>query len=284
MRISELYQEPKGGTFTHDDATYDLNALLRVTDDSEIHDIPLDELEWVFDYDNPGAEYDRVESADLNAPIIVTWWRDDDDGDHKLVVLDGLHRIAKASENGLEYVKGIYVDAPELERCRLNEGLVDDAIQHFGVTNDPRECGYLMPNGEMLDLSGKHWMVGGDYRRVDGRNVIKRGSDYQAGLRHVDHRDLDELSEKGGTEGMLEFMQKTGAIRVMPPYGFNLAVYPTKKQIAMMCVMAQFYGEEQIYLESFDEAGYVDANMSFTDLNPAKVMSFLAKANLARIA
>jgi hypothetical protein len=162
----------------------------------------------------------------------------------------------------------------------LFEDLSADAVEHFGITDNPRECGYLLADGRMLDLSGRHWMLDGDYRRVDGKNVPKRGPDYQRDLRHVDHRDLDHLSAEGGTEGMFEFMKSTGAIRVMPPVGFNILVPPTRKQIAMMCVMAKFFDEE-VYLEVFDDDGQVTANESFNGLTPIQVVRFLQKAGLA---
>jgi hypothetical protein len=170
-----------------------------------------------------------------------------------------------------------------MRSSELFESLADQAAEHFGITNNPRECGYLLGDGRMLDLSGRHQMLGSDYRRVDGRNVTKRGPDYQNGLRLTDHRDLDELSQKGGTEGMFEFMNETGAIRVMPPIGFCIMTPPTRRQIAMMCSMAKFFDDE-IYLECYDDEGYTSHHMSYTDLNPAKVVAFLAKAGLARIA
>ena len=157
------------------------------------------------------------------------------------------------------------------------ESLADDAAEHFGVTNNPRECGYLLPDGRMLDLSGKHWLVGSDYRRVDGRNVLKRGDrDYQSDVRQVDHRDLDHLSQESGGSGMLKFMRDSGAIRVMPPIGFNFITPPTRKQIAMMCTMAKYFDPE-VYLEVYDADGYSTGAEHFTDLTPLNIMRFIEK-------
>ncbi len=76
----------------------------------------------------------------------------------------------------------------------LETGVIDQAIDLFGLTDDPREAGYILPDGRMLDFSGKN--QGG-----------------QPGVRALDHRDVNAIMSAGGTEGMNEFMRSTGAIR-----------------------------------------------------------------------
>lgn len=34
--------------------------------------------------------------------------------------------------------------------------LTDALIRFFGITNNPKECGYILPDGRMLDFSGRH--------------------------------------------------------------------------------------------------------------------------------
>ena len=116
MRIFELYQEPKGGSFTHNGKDYDLNKLLRLSDDLDEDAIPVDQLDWVLDHDDPENEPERIKKADLTAPILVTWWFNDE-GHSQLVVLDGLHRVAKASEEGVDMLPGHYIDADMLAKC-----------------------------------------------------------------------------------------------------------------------------------------------------------------------
>ncbi len=113
MRLYELYQEPEGSEFTHDGRDYDLNALLLVTGHFETHDIPIDQVVWVLEFDEPDPK--RVAKADTQKPILVTWWEDEDG--HRLVVLDGLHRIARAQQDGDEFIRGRYVDADDLAPC-----------------------------------------------------------------------------------------------------------------------------------------------------------------------
>jgi hypothetical protein len=79
------------------------------------------------------------------------------------------------------------------------------AIQHFGTTENPYECGFILSDGTMLDLSGKN----------DGG---------QGGVRARDHREVSHLvfeagyprrkqDEGSGTPAMLLFMRETRAIR-----------------------------------------------------------------------
>ena len=35
-----------------------------------------------------------------------------------------------------------------------NQDYIDKAVEIFGITEDPHECGYILPDGEMLDFSG----------------------------------------------------------------------------------------------------------------------------------
>lgn len=69
------------------------------------------------------------------------------------------------------------------------------ALAVFGTTDDPREAGYILPDGTMLDFSGK--TEGGP-----------------AGTRSYDHRDIGRAIGDGGTDGMLMFMSEANAARV----------------------------------------------------------------------
>lgn len=53
---------------------------------------------------------------------------------------------------------------------------------HFGRTQNPREAGYLLPDGGMLDLSGRHY----------GTKPRPGERDFYANQRAVDHRDYPE--------------------------------------------------------------------------------------------
>lgn len=74
--------------------------------------------------------------------------------------------------------------------------LNNKAITHFGTTSNFLECGYITPDGSMLDFSGKKF--GGN-----------------GGHRDMDHREISDIYEVEieGTEAMIDFMNK-GNIRV----------------------------------------------------------------------
>ena len=72
-------------------------------------------------------------------------------------------------------------------------------IEEFGATEDPREAGYILEDGQMLDFSG-----------------VREGG--MPGMRSFDHREVGRAFEdsdfEGGTEGMIQFMSATGATRI----------------------------------------------------------------------
>lgn len=96
------------------------------------------------------------------------------------------------------------------------DALIDRAIDVFGLTDNPNEAGYILDSGELLDFSGK---------REGGT----------AGTRALDHRDIGRIiiGDHGGTEGMVWFMYKTGAIRMSlidRDLHLDFAQPPTRKQ------------------------------------------------------
>ena len=76
--------------------------------------------------------------------------------------------------------------------------------RHFGTTSDPRVCGYILPNGKMLDFSGAHW--------TDDHKAP------QPGHRKVDHRDIREVLDRSYDDNFsyVQEMMESGAIRTMP--------------------------------------------------------------------
>lgn len=97
MLLCELYQEEKDSSFTHDGKEYNLNKILRATEDSEIDTKDVDDLKWLLD--DELADKDRVARADLSVPILITRWKD------KWVTVDGFHRLTKAVKQGKKTLK-----------------------------------------------------------------------------------------------------------------------------------------------------------------------------------
>jgi hypothetical protein len=99
------------------------------------------------------------------------------------------------------------------------------AVKHFGVTEDPRECGYLLPDGTMLDLSFSQ----------------------APGTRGKDHREVAGFipSDESGTESMRKFIGM-GVIRVMPhsTLGLDISVEPTAQQYQRISQIVDSLGVE----------------------------------------
>lgn len=160
---------------------------------------------------------------------------------------------------------------------RTSNALAEAAAVMFGVTPDARECGYVLPDGRMLDLSGRHDHPG--YVRDGDGFVPRRGPDHFAGRRVIDHRELGGLVPGGGTAGMMRFMRESGAVRVHPLQGFSLAVPPTTRQVAVMChVAGRMPG--MAHVEVYDDEANVVASEAFASLTPRAALGFLARAGL----
>jgi len=104
------------------------------------------------------------------------------------------------------------------------------------LTNDYREAGYILPDGRMLDFSGK-----------------KEGG--QFGYRSYDHRDIWQVTGEGGTDGMHEFMRVTGSIRFGGHVGsivMDLMYPPTPEQL--QTILRASRGIEGFLLDVFDPA------------------------------
>lgn len=153
------------------------------------------------------------------------------------------------------------------------------AKQHFGVTDDLRETGYILSDGTFLDLSGRHEAIG--YVRKGDRFVAKRGDDYLARQRSVDHRQLpatitDKLGKDSGSESMLAFMEKTGVLRVMPGVGFGVTNMPTVESIiAFMNGWKQAYKTDSVVVDILHTEGYTEDTQDITEPSVDKIVEFL---------
>ena len=119
---------------------------------------------------------------------------------------------------------------PEKEDIRFSmsadtKALFDKAKEFFGTTRDIREAGYVLPDGSLLDFSGRH--------------MLDEGSDdsFLRGSRTTDHREVEALAyEKDGNTptgidtDMPDFIRR-GAVRIDDNAGsINLANKPTREQ------------------------------------------------------
>ena len=155
----------------------------------------------------------------------------------------------------------------KLNSIGINESVADNNIfelakERFGVTNDIRECGYILPDGSMLDFSGRH-MITGD-----------TDSSHLKGRRSVDHREISDLNwdkdlktRTNSNINMSDFIKK-GAIRIHCSNTWstiNLFVKPTKEQINPLLRLIQ-YSKGNVTVEigdgnnSYEYAEWDEAN------------------------
>lgn len=101
-----------------------------------------------------------------------------------------------------------YISKPDPKQSR---NVFNRAVRYFGLTTDLKEAGYILPNGTMLDLSGKN-----------------RGMGTGAGRRNLDHREVGHIMN------MHEFVE-LGAIRHFPELpGVDIRIEPTRKQLEVI--------------------------------------------------
>lgn len=92
--MTQPYQEEEGGYFESDGVSYDLNYIWRALKDAPVEKIHVSKLKWLLDHVE-GLDEERVQRADLDAPLLVTLYKG-----HELVV-DGIHRLAQAVREGV---------------------------------------------------------------------------------------------------------------------------------------------------------------------------------------
>jgi hypothetical protein len=150
--------------------------------------------------------------------------------------------------------------------------------RHFGLTRDLREAGYILSDGSMLDLTGRHYASG--YVRRGDRFVPTR-DDYLAGTRSVDHRELpmevkDALGKRG-SESMLAFMKETRALRVMPGTGFSVVSMPTVEAVdAFVRGWNRHYQGDPVNIDVLTYPdGYSKDSIELEDPSVEEIMGFL---------
>lgn len=126
---------------------------------------------------------------------------------------------------------------------------INKAKEYFGLTDDPNEAGYILPDGTMLDFSGRH-----------------AGMSHGLG-RAIDHRAVSSLLGKEGlkmTEGMNAFMRLTGAVRIgyyPPVFIVYIKSSITKQQMARIIDISKDV-VEVIELEVMDNHRRIEGHIT----------------------
>lgn len=139
------------------------------------------------------------------------------------------------------------------------------AKERFGTTNDLREAGYILPDGSLLDFSGRHW--------TDDENE----KSHLAGHRTVDHKDIQDLefekdgNTRTGIEITLPDFIRMGAVRIDGSGVVNLAVKPTEDQrYAIGRLVRSVDGNVDV---DFGDGYQTDHYVQYSDAGYAKVLA-----------
>lgn len=137
------------------------------------------------------------------------------------------------------------------QKWKKYDGVEEEAVTHFGVTDDYRTTGYLLRDGRKLDFSGAHWLEGYDEAYIAD---WRRKND----IRQVDHEDIyeafEQMTDNPPSDSARVFIER-GNIRVAPEApGIQISadVEPTAEQ----------YGEiREIIRNTSSGSFYVDLMM-----------------------
>lgn len=91
---TESYREGSSSTVTHRKKHYQIDTILSLVEKDPIVNIEVNKLDWIIKYGIPDPA--RVEKADYKYPLLVT----EENG--KYFVIDGFHRLTKASREGVK--------------------------------------------------------------------------------------------------------------------------------------------------------------------------------------
>lgn len=115
--ISKLYQE-QGSLFESNSNVYNLNYIFKAVENEPVEYIDISELTWVLKHID-GVDPERVKNADLTVPILVVKYR------NKELVVDGLHRLIKATQSRMKKLPYKRVSKEIFEASRIKHALED---------------------------------------------------------------------------------------------------------------------------------------------------------------
>jgi hypothetical protein len=140
-----------------------------------------------------------------------------------------------------------------------DQNVIRQVSRHFGLTNDWREAGYIMPSGALTDFSGKREGAMPKMRSFDHREIGRA-------LENIDHP-----ASEGGTDGMIAFVN-LGPIRIDFKAGsIHIEKEPTSKQYVMLKQFISLTPSDYINLDIKNQS------KSFEPFEKRKVIGFIKR-------
>lgn len=135
--------------------------------------------------------------------------------------------------------------------------LLDKIVAYYGITYNFNEAGFILPDGSLLDFSGRH--LSDDYvqRFLDKKWVLTdiNKVDTFLGKKNVNHNDIERFyPEFSGNFPHYSFMWEYKAIRKAGRDGFQLCRPPTDEQETALFRYITTFGPPMIieYIDAFD--------------------------------
>lgn len=115
------YHEGLASTVTHNGETFFVDLLLHLAKSKPMQDCLISRLSWILDQNNEPLEFERANKANTVYPLIIVkeptmnrWGPE-----HRLVVLDGAHRLQKAVWNNRKKIKVRVLTLNEIREAHL---------------------------------------------------------------------------------------------------------------------------------------------------------------------
>jgi hypothetical protein len=176
----------------------------------------------------------------------------------------------QASRRDLEREKALYQGGVTEEA----QAAFDSAIQVFGTTRDVYEAGYVLPDGTMIDFSGRHNATG--YQKKNGKFAADK-DDYLKHNRQTDHREIEwpgsPVDEAGNRNASMEAFIDMGAVRMDANSGLaDMSRMPTTKQWSVIKAVIQGSGTAWVEMRDGKRTATIEA-----DGNPAKALGYIRR-------
>lgn len=110
MTAVKIYQEDHESTFSNNGKIHDLNYILAHTHKEPIVRIKVDKVKWQLEYmpdELTDEDEKRIAAADLSVPGLVIKYKHQ--GQNKILIVDGYHRLRKALREDVEELPYRYV-------------------------------------------------------------------------------------------------------------------------------------------------------------------------------
>lgn len=138
------------------------------------------------------------------------------------------------------------------------DDIINNAKKLYGTTNDIKEAGYLLPDGSMLDFTGRTQATG-----YKNGKPLPGEPDYLKGRRNIDHREISDVIGEGanGNNPMHEFVN-IGNIRLQPN-GIELNQSPTSKQLQIIKQHILNNKGESFFVDIVDHTGHIRKSLTY---------------------